>query len=339
MEWLVLRNRRHEGPFTESALKASVAEGRLSPDDYVITVAASESGDINYIPLKKAIKLPDVPVNVAPAATTPGPVSQMKSSATQEVRRDSLAIPPRPPAPRGQGAEVTDPAIDVNSLHLEDLVPVTRAESTRKKIAPLVTHPPVEPRVASPTTETKPDLPTLPSSVSGRAFPTRLVVGVALVGLAVFGWTRLPSGTSAPPLASADKKGAAPLPGQSAEPQDNSRKAASRSAPRLLKIPEVPDERARTLPAGAGASAPQPVEDNAAPLPAPEPQPAPLMDANASVVSPPVDPASDPNFAAWKERFQAEGVPPPPMPPEGFPPMPGADQQQLQMPSGEAAVQ
>jgi hypothetical protein len=87
MNWLVLKNRRHEGPFAEDALREFVRAGRFKAEDYAITVAQSEKGDFDYVSLRKILGLPEDAVPASPPVAPP---------------RKPVVIPAAPPKPPGQ---------------------------------------------------------------------------------------------------------------------------------------------------------------------------------------------------------------------------------------------
>jgi hypothetical protein len=82
MEWLVLKNRRHEGPYKEADLRRLLAEGKILVDDYVVSWRQAEAGELNYIPLRRVLGLQTSEVPVA--AVPPGESSMPTASAVGE---------------------------------------------------------------------------------------------------------------------------------------------------------------------------------------------------------------------------------------------------------------
>lgn len=57
MDWFVLRNRRHIGPYTELQLRKLLTDRKVSSQDYVLSKADSEKGIVNYVSLAQLLKL------------------------------------------------------------------------------------------------------------------------------------------------------------------------------------------------------------------------------------------------------------------------------------------
>lgn len=106
MDWLVLKNRRHEGPFSEDALREAYRAGRFQAEDYALTVAQSERGDFEYTSVRKVLGLPEDSV-AAPTPSVPPPRKPVAKKTPTPPPVSVAAKPaPLPVAPVASGSPI-----------------------------------------------------------------------------------------------------------------------------------------------------------------------------------------------------------------------------------------
>lgn len=71
VRWFLLKNRRHQGPYTREQLEREQAEGRLQPWDFLISIDSLDAGQLQYQPLYVVLDLPAPVVQAHHVSSTP----------------------------------------------------------------------------------------------------------------------------------------------------------------------------------------------------------------------------------------------------------------------------
>lgn len=71
VRWFLLKNRRHQGPYSRDQLEKEQAEGRLQPWDFLISIESLDAGQLQYQPLYVVLDLPAPVVQAHHASSTP----------------------------------------------------------------------------------------------------------------------------------------------------------------------------------------------------------------------------------------------------------------------------
>ena len=319
MAWLVLKNRRHLGPFSEEALKEAVLRGRVHPEDYAVSVAQADAGDYTYTAVKRVTQVPESTGQTANPKRESSLMarSEMPSPATVTKKEIARNEPEVSPLTFGEASSSEDTApngmvsqINLNSIEPSDLVPTTIQHQSREGRRSSV----MTPMTSSPSAATSPDTP-LPTIPARRAFPWKgAASAVALLSLTALIWNGF-RGVGADSTGGAKKVTERKSRGDSSSTtisKERSQSVTTRSTSsssksvgstsRTLRLPETPDH-SRSMP----GSDPGAVSDPSAPLP--EASPPPNHHSTDVVATPPATP-EEANAAMEAAAAAFSGNPP-----------------------------